>query len=59
MERTLGLLEPATDVAALADCDLVIEAVFEELDVKHDLFGRSRAVSARTRSSPRTRPRSR
>ncbi|MFY9811538.1 3-hydroxyacyl-CoA dehydrogenase family protein [Aquabacterium sp.] len=29
-----------TDLADLADCDLVIEAVFESLPVKHDLFGK-------------------
>ena len=45
-ERTLGLLEAADDVAALADCDLVIEAVFEDLAVKHDLFTRIEAVVA-------------
>ena len=27
-----------TDINALADCDLVIEAVFEDLKVKHDIF---------------------
>jgi len=43
-ERMLGLLEPADDVAALAGCDLVIEAVFEDLGVKQDLFGRVEAV---------------
>ena len=43
-ERTLGLLEPAADVGALEGCDLVIEAVFEDLAVKHDLFGRIEGV---------------
>jgi 3-hydroxybutyryl-CoA dehydrogenase len=45
-ERTLGLLEPADDVGALEGCDLVIEAVFEDLAVKHDLFGRIEGVVA-------------
>jgi 3-hydroxybutyryl-CoA dehydrogenase len=45
-QRLLGLLEPVDDVAALAGCDLVIEAVFEDLAVKHDLFGRIEAVVA-------------
>jgi len=31
-------LVPATDMAALAECDLIIEAVFEELSVKQTLF---------------------
>jgi 3-hydroxybutyryl-CoA dehydrogenase len=44
MERMLGLLEPVDDVEALADCDLVIEAVFEDLAVKQNLFGRIEAV---------------
>lgn len=34
----LGRLRLTTDVAELADCDVVIEAAFEDLDVKHDLF---------------------
>jgi 3-hydroxyacyl-CoA dehydrogenase len=36
----MALLTPALDMAALADCDLVIEAVFETMEVKHDVFGR-------------------
>ena len=28
------------DLGSLAECDLVIEAVFEDLQVKHDLFGK-------------------
>jgi 3-hydroxybutyryl-CoA dehydrogenase len=39
-ERMLGLLDATTDVAALTGCDLVIEAVFEDLAVKLELFGR-------------------
>lgn len=35
----LGRLGVFTDRAALADCDLVIEAVFDDLDVKRELFG--------------------
>lgn len=30
----------STDLADFADCELVIEAVFESLPVKHDLFGK-------------------
>ncbi|WP_259781484.1 3-hydroxyacyl-CoA dehydrogenase family protein [Aestuariispira ectoiniformans] len=33
-------LTGATDLAALADCDLIIEAIFEEFSVKADLFKR-------------------
>ena len=36
----MGLLTPTLDFAALADCDLIIEAVYENMDVKKDVFGR-------------------
>ncbi len=39
-DRRLALLEPTTDLTALAHVDLVIEAVFEQLEVKQDLFAR-------------------
>jgi 3-hydroxybutyryl-CoA dehydrogenase len=39
MERTLGNLSGVTDVGALADCDLVIEAATENLALKRELFG--------------------
>ncbi len=39
-----ALLVPATDMAALSECDLVIEAVFEELSVKRTLFAALHAV---------------
>lgn len=35
---------PAADVAALADCDLVIEAIIERLDIKRELFAQLEAV---------------
>ena len=35
-----GRLSGGTDLAALSDCDLVIEAVFERLDIKTELFGK-------------------
>jgi 3-hydroxyacyl-CoA dehydrogenase len=31
---------PSVDLADLAGCDLVIDAAFEDLDVKLDVFGR-------------------
>ncbi|MFC8069831.1 3-hydroxyacyl-CoA dehydrogenase family protein [Streptomyces sp. NPDC057293] len=34
----LELLVPASDVAAVADCDLVVEAVVEDLAVKREVF---------------------
>jgi len=36
---TLGRLHGTLDRAELADCDLVIEAIIEDLDLKKDLFG--------------------
>jgi 3-hydroxyacyl-CoA dehydrogenase len=38
--KAMGLLNPTLDFAALADCDLIIEAVYENMDVKKEVFGR-------------------
>jgi 3-hydroxyacyl-CoA dehydrogenase len=38
--KAMGLLNPTLDFAALADCDLIIEAVYESMDVKKDVFGK-------------------
>ncbi|PWG01849.1 3-hydroxyacyl-CoA dehydrogenase NAD-binding domain-containing protein [Sphingosinicella humi] len=40
VEGAMGLLNPTLDFDALADCDLIIEAVFENMDVKKDVFTR-------------------
>lgn len=37
-ESAIQNLQPVTDLAALKDCDLIIEAVFEDLEVKQQLF---------------------
>jgi 3-hydroxyacyl-CoA dehydrogenase len=34
-----------SDFAALADCDLVVEAAFEDMDVKKDIFARLGAIA--------------
>src|SRR3954470_19331569 len=34
VEKAMGYLQPSLDFAALADCDLVIEAVYENMEVK-------------------------
>ena len=39
MAKTLANLKGTTDVADLADCDLVVEAVSENRSVKRELFG--------------------
>ena len=38
LEALMGLFEPTTDYAELADVDLVIEAVFEDMDLKKRVF---------------------
>jgi 3-hydroxyacyl-CoA dehydrogenase len=40
VEQAMAALNPTLDFNALADCDLIIEAVFEQMDVKKDIFGR-------------------
>jgi 3-hydroxyacyl-CoA dehydrogenase len=40
VEKRMGALSPSLDLAALRDCDLIIEAVFENMDIKKDVFGR-------------------
>ncbi len=40
VEQRMGLVRGSLDLADLADCDLVIEAVFENMAVKKELFGR-------------------
>ena len=40
VEQMMGILKPTLDFDALADCDLIIEAVYENMDVKKEIFGR-------------------
>lgn len=40
----MGKLTGTTDIAAMAACDVVIEAVFEDLTVKHGLFSALDAI---------------
>jgi len=44
VEQRMALVTPTLDYAALADADLVIEAVFENMDVKQQVFTRLDAV---------------
>lgn len=39
-EGAMGLLRPTLNLEDLADCDLIIEAVFENMDVKKEVFGK-------------------
>jgi 3-hydroxyacyl-CoA dehydrogenase len=40
VEQRMALLTGGLDLEALADCDLIVEAVFEDMAVKQDVFGR-------------------
>ncbi|MFC3713810.1 3-hydroxyacyl-CoA dehydrogenase NAD-binding domain-containing protein [Sphingoaurantiacus capsulatus] len=40
VERNMGLLTASMSLDDLADCDLVIEAVFEQMDIKKEVFGK-------------------
>ncbi len=40
VEQAMGYLQPTLDFAALADCDLIIEAVYENMDVKKEVFAK-------------------
>ncbi|WP_292547258.1 3-hydroxyacyl-CoA dehydrogenase NAD-binding domain-containing protein, partial [Mesorhizobium sp.] len=44
-QQRLGLFKGSTDYGDLADCDLIVEAVFEEMAVKKEVFGRLDAVA--------------
>ncbi len=45
VEERMGKLAPSLDFGALADADLVIEAVFENMDLKKTVFERLDAVA--------------
>ena len=38
VETRMGLLSPGLNLDALADCDLIIEAVYENMDIKKEVF---------------------
>ncbi len=40
VEQMIGILTPTLSLDDLADCDLIIEAVYENMDVKKDIFGK-------------------
>ena len=44
-DPALGRLEATTDLGALAECDVVVEAVVEDLGAKRELFARLDAVT--------------
>jgi 3-hydroxyacyl-CoA dehydrogenase len=40
VEKRMGLLTGSLDFSSLADCDLVIEAVFENMEIKKEIFAK-------------------
>ena len=40
VDQMMGILTPTLNLDDLADCDLIIEAVYENMDVKKDIFGK-------------------
>jgi 3-hydroxyacyl-CoA dehydrogenase len=40
VDKRMGMITPSLELETVADCDLVIEAVFENMDVKKQLFGK-------------------
>ncbi len=45
VEKRLGLIRGTTDFAAISDADIVVEAVFEEMPIKKQVFARLDAVA--------------
>ncbi|MGN6270510.1 MAG: 3-hydroxyacyl-CoA dehydrogenase NAD-binding domain-containing protein, partial [Sphingomonas sp.] len=45
VEQAMGLLTPTLKMDDLADCDLIIEAVYENMDVKKDIFTKLDAIA--------------
>jgi 3-hydroxyacyl-CoA dehydrogenase len=43
-EARMSRLTGSLDMSALADCDLIIEAVFERMDIKKDIFAKLDAI---------------
>ena len=40
VDEMMGRLSPTLDLESLSDCDLIIEAIYENMDVKKELFGK-------------------
>lgn len=45
VEQRMALIKPVIGLEALADVDLVIEAVFEEMSIKRDVFSRLNRIA--------------
>src|SRR5262249_43994437 len=51
VEKRMGLITGTTDFTAAADADIVIEAVFEEMPIKKEVFAKPDAVLASNTST--------
>ncbi|WP_215907091.1 3-hydroxyacyl-CoA dehydrogenase NAD-binding domain-containing protein [Phreatobacter aquaticus] len=45
VEARMARYTPSLDLSALADCDLIIEAVFENMEIKKEVFGKLDAIA--------------
>ncbi len=45
VEQAMGALKPTLEFADLAECDLIIEAVYETMEVKKDIFTKLDAIA--------------
>lgn len=45
VDATMSLLSPTLDFSRMAECDLIVEAVYENMGVKKDIFARLDAVA--------------
>jgi len=45
VEAMMGILTPTLSLDDLAECDLIIEAIYENMDVKKELFGKLDAIA--------------
>lgn len=45
-EKLVAMITPSLDYSALRDCDMVIEAVFEDMNLKKQIFGKMDSVCA-------------
>ena len=45
VDKAMALLTPTLEMQDLADCDLIIEAAFEEMGVKKEIFARLDAIA--------------
>jgi 3-hydroxyacyl-CoA dehydrogenase len=45
VEQMMGILTPTLSLDDLKECDLIIEAIYENMDVKKELFGKLDAIA--------------